>query len=79
MPKFDENKTYASCPNPNGAISLPVGEVVIVTLKEMKTVMYADVVTGYDLNYIFEHYEKLGIKQIIFHSPTTSKIIYREV
>lgn len=75
MPKSDENKTYASCHNPHGALSLPVGQVWIKTTEGNELAMFADSITGYDLNYLFENYE--NIIQVEFRSPTGSEIVYR--
>lgn len=73
--KFEDNKVYASCFNPNGFLALPVGKVWVRTTEWCSPVMYTDEVYGSDLNELIEKYE--NIIAIIFVSDNGQEILYQ--
>lgn len=72
---FKDEKIYAQCSNPRGAISLPVGELIVKTTEWEKSMVLTDVVDGYLLNEILNKYDNLV--SIVFKSPEGSETIYR--
>lgn len=73
--KFEDNKVYASCFNPNGFLALPVGQVWVRTTEWCSPVMNTDEVYGSDLNKLIEKYE--NIIAIIFVSDNGQEILYQ--
>lgn len=72
---FEGSKIYASCHNPRGMISLPVGEVFVKTTEWESCMMLCDVVYGEDLNHLLNRYE--DIIEIEFRSPDGNVVLYR--